>query len=314
MTTTSTPPIDRTTIPAWMTWVPRLAVAWAVAYGGVRVWFATGHEPDWELPTDLLVSGWWAAAMCLATAAVVVALRARPGSRPLMWLAWGLAAGWMAACALVLLDVVGGVLPGLGIPFDVAGMLSRVGGLAGAVLLAGTGLAYQRRLDPTCLRCTRTRPWAATEVTPRWAIAAAWVAVVGCVTRLLAQVVVGFDAIPLEAGASMLLFELGFVLAGTALPLLLVYRLGRVFPRWMLLWPGAGLGVGITAYFGVGLVQMILAAIAGEPVYGGELGDTFPAAFFWVAVPAYLVWGAGLAMATYGYYLRTRKPCAGCGR
>ena len=79
----------------------------------------------------------------------------------------------------------------------------------------------------------------------------------------------------------------------------------------MLLLPGAGLGAGITAYFGVGLIQMIVAAVQGEPVYG-DIG--LPDSFFWVAVPSYLVWGLGLAVATYGYYLRTRKPCKGCGR
>ena len=79
----------------------------------------------------------------------------------------------------------------------------------------------------------------------------------------------------------------------------------------MLLLPGAGLATGITAYFGVGLVQMIAAAAQEQPVYGDtDLPDTF----FWVAVPAYVIWGLGLALATYGYYLRTRKPCKYCGR
>jgi hypothetical protein len=109
----------------------------------------------------------------------------------------------------------------------------------------------------------------------------------------------------------MLLFEIGFVCAGIALPLLLVYRLGRVFPRWMLLLPGAGLGTGITAYFGVGLVQTIAAAVQGQPV---DEGTDLPDSFFWVAIPAYVIWGVGLALATYGYYLRTRKSCKYCGR
>jgi hypothetical protein len=79
----------------------------------------------------------------------------------------------------------------------------------------------------------------------------------------------------------------------------------------MLLLPGACLGAGITAYFGVGLVQMIIDGIQGEAVYSGT---PLPASFFWIAVPAYLVWGAGLAVATAGYYLHTRKSCKGCGR
>ena len=55
---------------------------------------------------------------------------------------------------------------------------------------------------------------------------------------------------------------------------------------------------------------MIGSALQGEPVFDG--GD-LPTAFFWVAVPCYLVWGVGLAVATYGYYGRTRKPCKGRG-
>jgi hypothetical protein len=293
----------------WMAWAPRLALLWAAAYGVVRVWFATGHGPAWKLPTDLLISDWASAVACLLSAVTVVALDAWPRSRPLIGLTWALAAGWVAACAFVLLDFVGGVLPGLGIPFDFPGLLSRLGGLTGAVLLAGTALARQRQLNPDCLSCIgRKSP---PTSTPGWAVVAAWVAVAGCIARLLAQAVVGFDNTPYASNLSMVLFEGGFLLAGTALPLLLVTRPGKVFPRWMLLLPGAGLGAGITAYFGVGLVQMVVAAVQGEPVYGGT---TLPDSFFWVAVPAYLVWGLGLATATYGYYLRTRKPCKSCGR
>jgi hypothetical protein len=117
----------------------------------------------------------------------------------------------------------------------------------GAVLLGGTALAHRRQLSPDGLRCSRTKPWVAVTSTPRWALLGAWVAVAGCVTRIVAQAVVGFGAAPYGGGLSVLLFESGFLLAGTALPLVLVYRLGRIFPRWMLLWPGAGLGTGITS-------------------------------------------------------------------
>jgi hypothetical protein len=129
--------------------------------------------------------------------------------------------------------------------------------------------------------------------------------------RLGAQAAVGLDSTPYGAGLAVILFELGFLLTGVVLPVLLVTRLGRVFPRWMLLLPGGGLGAGITAYFGVGLLQMLADAVRNESPFG-EID--LPEAFFWVAVPAYLVWGAGLLAATYGYHLRTRKPCRQCGR
>ena len=32
-------------VPAWMSWAPRVTLAWSAAYGGVRLWFATGHGP-----------------------------------------------------------------------------------------------------------------------------------------------------------------------------------------------------------------------------------------------------------------------------
>jgi hypothetical protein len=284
---------------------PTVALVWAASYGCLRIWFATGHAPAWKLPgRDLLVPDWIAVVGCLVSVAAVIALGQRPKSRLLIGSLWALAAGWVAVAAFALLDVVGGLLPGLGIPFDLPGMLTRFTALGGAALLSSTALAYQRRLDPTCLRCTgRARP----TTTPHWP---AWLAVAGCLTRLAAQAAVGFGSTPYAGNLSMILFEGGFLLAGIALPLLLVYRLGRIFPRWMLLLPGAGLGAGITAYFGVGLLQMIVAALRGKPVYG-DVG--LPDTFFWVAVPAYLVWGVGLSIAAYGYHLRTRKPCRSCG-
>ncbi|MGC4937477.1 hypothetical protein [Kribbella sp. DT2] len=286
-------------------WAPHAAIGWATAYGLVRLWFATGHAPAWELPgNDLLIPRWPSLAFCALSAVLVVL----PVSRPTIALTWAAAAGWVAVCGFALLDVVAAVLPGLGIPFDPIGMLSRLGGLAGAALLAATALARQRRLDPSCLRCSGLPTVAST---PRWAVAGALVAVAGCLIRLGAQAVVGFASTPYGGRLAVILFETGFVLAGTVLPLLLVTRAGRLFPRWMLLLPGGGLGAGITAYFGVGLLQMTVAAARHEPVFG-EID--LPEAFFWVAVPAYLVWGMGLLAATYGYYLRTRPPCLGCGR
>jgi hypothetical protein len=100
------------------------------------------------------------------------------------------------------------------------------------------------------------------------------------------------------------LFESGFVLVGTVLPFLLVHPIGHRFPRWLLLLPGYTLGAGMTAYFGVGLLQMIVDAVQGRPGFG-EVG--LPESFFWVAVPAYVVWGAGLTIAARGYQFAARE-------
>lgn len=257
-------------------------VAWAVAYGGLRVWFATGHAPTWKLPgNDLLVPHWVAVAGCLVTALAVIKIRPR--------VLWTLAAGWVAAAAFILLDLVGGVLPGLGIPFDPLGMLCRLGAILGAVLLGVTAKAHQ----------SEAKPW------PPWiATLGAWMAVVGCLTRLGAQAVVGFGETPYDGNLSVVLFEGGFLLVGILLPFLLVHPIGRRFPRWMLLTPGFVIGTGMTAYFGVGLIQMIVAVAQGKPPYD-DVG--LPDAFFWVAVPAYIVWGVGLLLAARGYQFGTRK-------
>jgi len=287
-----------------------LALVWSAVYVLVRLWYATGHGPEWKLPVgDLLVPDRVSVVGCAISAVAVVALGRWSRSRLMIGAVWALAASWVAVSALALLDVVGGLLPGLGIPFDLLGMLSRFAALAGAGLLGATALARQRQLDPSCLHCSG-QPIRVTS-TPVWAKIGAWAAVAGCLTRLAAQAAVGFDFVPYAAGLSITLFEGGFLLAGVVLPLLLVYRAGRFVPRWMLLLPGAVLSTAITAYFGFGLLQMFVALLQGEPVYG-DVG--LPDAFFWVAVPAYVAWGVGLAAATYGFRLRTRKPCKGCGR
>lgn len=204
-------------------------------------------------------------------------------------LLWVLAAGWLAAAGFILLDLVAAVLPGLGIPFDVPGMLSRLGAITGALLLGRLAKSHQ----------PEARPW------PHWvSTAGACLAVAGCLTRLAAQAVVGFEQTPYGGNLSILLFEGGFLLAGTLLPFLLVHRIGRHFPRWLLLLPGYTIGAGMTAYFTVGLLQMIVNVIQGEPAYG-DVG--LPEGFFWVAVPAYVVWGAGLTVAARGYQFASRK-------
>ncbi len=117
----------------------------------------------------------------------------------------------------------------------------------------------------------------------------------------------------------MLLFEAGFLLAGTVLPLALVYRWGQVFPgwvplmagrgvpRWLALGPALGLGVGMTAYFGITMVKLAVETVTGSWERGA---GSCPVWFFWVAVPGYLVWGLGLGAAALAYRRATR-PHAG---
>ncbi|MGH8836440.1 MAG: hypothetical protein ACRDWG_15805 [Actinomycetes bacterium] len=310
--------------PGWRRWASQAAIAWALGYGSSRIYWALGAAPSPPpIGTDLVAfTGWWSVALCGAAAVVVLGLRRARWWRPLAVAAWGVTVALGAASALLLLDVVGILLPGLGAGVHPVAFLSRAACLAGGVLVGATALSYQRHWRGACLACGRAGEAARSARPPRWAWLAAWVAVAGCLVRVLAQVAVGFGSELTEAGASLLLFEAGFLLAGTMLPLALVYRWGRAFPgwvpllagrgvpRWLVLGPALGLGVGMTAYFGVTMMQLVVETLTGT---WEQDGGSLPLWFFWVAVPGYLVWGLGLGAAALAYRRATRPPCRTCG-
>ena len=310
--------------PRWMAWVPQAAVVWALAYGAVRVWWAVGDAPSFPpLGTDLIgFTGWRAVGLCAAAAAVALALRTAPWRWPLFVAACGVSAALLAASALVLLDAVGGLLPGLGLRLHPVAFVSRAAAVAGGILVGAAARAYRRRWRSACLFCGRTGIRVRSVQPPRWAWWAAYAAIAGWLVRLGAQVAVGFG--PLQGGGwSLLVFEAGFVLAGTVLPLALVHPWGRVLPRWvpllagrrvprwLLLGPASGIAGGLTVYFGVATVKLAAETLSGT---WGPSAGSLPLAFFWVAIPAYLVWGIGLGAAALAYHQVTRPPCRVCGR
>lgn len=314
------------TVPRWIAWAPRAAVLWALAYGSVRVWWAVAGAPSFgRLGTDLIVfTGWGAVGLCAAAAVVALVLSTSPWRWPLWVAAWAVAAGLILASAMLLLDVVGGLLPGLGVPFHPVAFLSRAASLITGLLVGASAEAYRRRWRSGCLFCGRTRTPTRPVELPRWARWAAYAAVAGWLVRLGAQVAVGFGSSLLPTGGgSLLAFEAGFILAGTVLPLALVHSWGRVVPgwvpllagrrvpRWLLLVPGFAIGGAMTAYFGLSLVLIAGQTLGGTWEQGA---GSLPLAFFWVAVPAYLVWGVGLFAAALAYYHVTRPPCRVCGR
>ena len=305
----------------WTARVAPLAVLWSTVYGAVQVWFALGHAPEWDFGIDLFVPGWGTVALCAAAGSVVAGLTA--ASRwSLVVAAWAVAATLAGASGLLLLDAVGTLIPGMDIPVQPAAVASRLGAAGLAVLVGATALSHQRRLREACASCGRTEQWWPPAGTPRWAWVGAYAAVAGCVVRLAAQYVVGWDDIPYEPNASLVVFEVLFVLAGTVLPLGLVHHWGRVWPRWVLpvagrrvprwlpLGPAVFLSIGITAYFGIGLGGMVVDAIQGKSAASGP----FSAGFFWVAVPSYVVWGIGLGLAAVSYARLTRPVCRSCHR
>jgi len=299
--------------------LPWLVVAWAVAYGSLRLYWAITGAP-WFPPigTDLLVfTGWGSVGLCAAAAATAVALhRARSWRPALAATAWAVCAAIALACAVLLPEFVGVLFLQFGPPFHPGALASRLACVTGAVLLALAAARYQRRHRGDCPDCARTGgPATGWTPAPAWARWAAWTAVAGCLTRLGAQVVVGFD--DLSGPASVMVgFEVGFLLAGVLLPLALVHGWGRTWPRWvprlrgrtiprmLLLGPAFALAGGLLCYFGVGLGQLALTGSA------EERAD----AFLWVAMGGYWIWGAGLGVAAWSYHLRSRAACERCGR
>ncbi|MET8465582.1 hypothetical protein [Micromonospora zamorensis] len=292
-------------------------LGWAVAYGGLRLAWTVGEAPDFgRFGTDLLgFTGWWSVAMCVAAGVLAVALDRLVVWRPVLAaIAWATAGALVAAAAILLPELVGFLLFTVGPYFDPLAFASRLGCVTGAVLLGLATARYQRRTRGDCPDCCRTvRPGLRRSTPAWWARWAAYATVTGLVARFAAQAVVGFDG--LTDDATMVGLMIGMVLAGVLLPLALVHHWGEVWPGWvpllagrtiprlLLLVPGFGLGAGIVAYFGMGMVQV---------VSGSE--SEFSDAFLWVAMSAYSILGLGLVAASSDYHLRTRRPCGACGR
>lgn len=316
---------DRRTYPV-LAWAPAALLVWAAAYGALRAHWALGHAPEFEpLPEDLLIfTGWGAVGLCAAAALAALGLRLTRRSRAASAAAWAVVAAMAAASPLFFLDVIGMVLAGLGIPASAPSILGRGGMVAGAALLAAGAVAYRRRMRGACGRCGQRESYARPEQVPAWAFIAAYAAVAGCLVRLAAQYgFAGFEGIPYDAGVSVVAFEVGFLLAGTLLPLALVHRWGLVWPRWVLgmagrrvprwlvLGPAVCLAGGMTAYFGFQQVQLIANLFTGT-VIDAE-GTPYGQAFFWTAIPAYTVWGLGLGVAVAARLRQTRPECGRCG-
>jgi len=318
--------------PGWMAWTPHAAVLWALAYGLVRVWWAIHGAPgSGPMHLDLIVfTGWGAVGLCAATALVAFALRIATWKLPLLVAGRAVCMAHLAACPILLLDLVGGLLPGVGVAFDPKAFASRAACLIEGILVGAVAVAYRRRWRSACLFCGRSGVSVRLTQPHRWAWWAAYAAVAGCLARLGAQASIGFGMIQPPPGVTRLafkieslVFEAAFLLAGTVLPLALVHAWGRVLPRWVPLlagrrvprWlplgPAFAISTLMTVYFGLTLVKITADTLSGA--WRQSFG-ILPLAFFWVAVPAYWIWGIGLGIAATSYYRTTRPPCKVCGR
>lgn len=299
-------------------WFTAVTAAWLLGYAVVRlmVMSATDLGPLSATGPDLIVLAGASGVGVLVAALVAVGAQARlvrvaapPRARILVTAAGAVtSAALMIAGATILLDLVGGLLPGLGVVFYPLGALIRLGCVVAAALIA----AHTWRFWTSADRPDRdqSRP----QRTPAWVVVVGYLTVLACLVRLAAQLVVGFDVNPFGIGATMVVFEAGFLLAAVVLPLALVHRWGRIWPAWvpglrgrrvprmLLVVGGAVLGVGLVAYFGMATTKMVIEAFGGRsPFATTDAVSELPDAFYWVSVPAYLLWGIGLVICTLSY-------------
>jgi hypothetical protein len=310
----------------------RLALVSASGYGFLRAYWLINQPPKLSpVGHDLIVPGGWGLVLCILAALLAATLSWADVSRQhgiaLVVVATTVGIALIVAAALFVFDLVGGVFPGMGIEFFPLGAVSRVACIGSGVLLLLAARGYWLRIgfrSPFARRIHElTTPLSRT---PAWAFWAAYVSIAGCLTRIVAQAAVGFESSPITEGGSAEMFEVCFLLAGTLLPLALVHSWGRTWPRWVLglsgrrvprwlvLGPGIAVSSIIVVYFGTMLVEMIFERLQGRNPFPPDDRMALPETFFWVAVPAYFVWGVGLTVATLAYQRRTSEGAGSLAR
>jgi hypothetical protein len=165
----------------------------AFAYRSLRAHWAVAGAPSFPpLGADLIgFTGLRVVALCAAAATVALALRTAGWRWPLLALGWGVSTALVAACALLLLDVVGRLLPGLWLPFHPVAFCEP-GRVPGWRPPGGAATVTSRRCPRSaCLFCGRTGAGVRSPQPPRWAWWAAWAAVAGWLVRVPAYLVWG---------------------------------------------------------------------------------------------------------------------------
>lgn len=305
---------------------PYAAAVWSSAYGVAHLWWLTGPGAASAPPEEEFSPGRWAAvtlafmatAVCSAIAAGVRHHWPAPARWVLAALAWVVGAGLIAYSYMLGISLAALLF---GEVDHWGSLLTRAAGAAAGVLTVACAVAEQRRVRQACPDCARVHgrsPERRTDPSPRWAYLAAYVAIAGCTARVTALVldfVTAHLPLSLALGSPFGTFVVLLVLAGTLLPLALVHRFGRIWPRWvvplagrdvprwLVLGPALLVGAGLVGYFGVaGMTAWLLGR--------GNLDQT-PVWKVSMEMFGYTTWGLGLLAAATSYFSLTRPDCPG---
>lgn len=310
-------------------WSPPVAAVGALAYAVVHAWWAVGGAPRFTAPGESLLPGGWvpvAPALLAAVTGLLIGQGAGRDRHPrARWTLAGLA--WLSGVGLLVYSFmfpvsVLAVLLGEGMSWvDWSTLFARGSGVAVGVAIAVAAVAEQHRARGACPRCGRVHgrsPERRADPSPWWAYAAGYLAVTGCLARLaagvLADLVGGAPSSESPGGLFPVILVL-LVLAGTLLPLALVHRWGRIWPRWVLglagrevprwlvLGPALFMGAGMAGYFGIGGMT------------AWATGDNVDGPLWWLllVLPGYTVWGLGLLVAAVSYVGLTNPECPSRG-
>ncbi|WP_214316943.1 hypothetical protein [Nonomuraea sediminis] len=281
-----------------------------VAYAVIHVYWAVAGGPHFAIFGESFVPGVWTPVVLSGLALGAWLLVARRPGRAAVALGWGAGVGMLLYSFMFALDLAGMLF---GEPTDWPGFLIRSLGVTGGLLLVLRTAATRRTLVGACPDCGRVHgrsPERRTDAVPRWAFAAAYLALAGSLARMGAELVMGLPWSPSDP--SSLPFLIAYGLAGVVLPPALVHRWGRIWPswvvplagrdvpRWLVAGPAMLVGFGLSGYFGLaGMTHVVM-------------GDLDPARPLWwtlAVVPGYTVWGLGLVVAAVPYLSITRRPC-----
>ncbi|RZQ64785.1 hypothetical protein [Amycolatopsis suaedae] len=196
--------------------------------------------------------------------------------------------------------------------------------IAGGVLWTAAAVVYRQSTSDTCAGCGRVPArWTSPAAAARWG---RWAAYAGAACALPYGLVRTYWGIELALGLDngevgrtvphvLMLFVLGGLpLGGAVLTIGLTRRWGEVWPRWVPFLRGRRVPLWFPVTLGSwAAIIVTLSGLKFDVLAVRAIADG-TATLNWSGGPglAFLPWGVAVGVATLGYYLRRRKPCAAC--